>query len=76
MLQVVRKKSTTALASEMLLYAHALAAALCWYMDKRICVVYGVLFALLWLLFPPPLHSGPTNVRTCWQRWLLWQRDL
>ena len=61
--QVVRKKSSTALASDFLLYAHAVAAALCYYMDKRICVVYGVLFALLWLLLPPPLHRGSTNVR-------------
>ena len=71
-MQVVRKRSSAALASDILLYAHAAAAAMCYYMDKRIAILYCILCGLLWLLFPPPMHRGPTNVSSlAHQVWLL-----
>ena len=60
---MLRKKNNASLASDLLLYGHAVAAALCYYIDKRVCVLYGVGYCLLFLLFPPPMHRGATQVR-------------
>ena len=59
---MLRKKNNAALASDLMLYSHAVAAALCYYIDKRVCILYGVAYVLLWLLFPSPMHKGASLV--------------
>ena len=51
-----------ALTADLLFYAKAAAAALCYYVDLHAFALYCVGVVLVFLLFPHPAGKGPTKV--------------